>query len=527
MVPSLLLIGPFGPRSCEPPPAPPPAWEVPGAGDVGSDEERPARPRTADQWIVRFGQGDELFIESAVSSWRTVAWSSRWDGERWTGSVALPPFRPDLIGGVAFRSESWLEWMEDGELQLFPMPPTPIVGRRVPEGPATMVRGLHGEPWFFQLSGRYLNSWWWDAGWHQLGRLREDGDDDLLGPGPTVVFDDGGHPIVGWMEPRHVRLQRWNGRHWVDLSTAVEENRDGRLRSIGADGPRLVVVTEVEHHRLALRLHDGTSWRELEVPGRRPATLVAAFLPDGRLVAAWDEPMEQRVIVATLQGAGWAPVGSWPYDAYLSALHIDASPDGRRVLSWAARTLGVVAWNGNGFTDLTPSPASPPFEVARPTVQVDERGDPTVTWVDRDHRYAQQWDGTRWTDPLVVFEPESYEVVRPELPEGAPPPWVYKPRGYAVFDRLVAWTELTGVGDRIQVREWTGQRWEPLGSGVAARCGGVCRQVAIAAGGDAVCVAWIEDGVGLDVRCLTATATGPDRSPAAERRPARPCAAAP
>jgi hypothetical protein len=276
----------------------------------------------------------------------------------------------------------------------------------------------------------YLKQWN-SAAWTGLGGSASG--DGLNPPGRLndggleVEIDGSGRPIVAWSDTASVRVRQWDGSAWVGLAgsdTGVAAGREPGLSVRASDGAVFLtwVGTDAGTPQVYLRQWDGGAWVELSgsasgggisqnqgagADAEWPRVRVDSI---GRPVVAWGAypgNPSHAVYLKRLEGGAWLEVGASATgggigDSWTGGVSLAVDSQDRPVVAWANE---VVRWDGTAWTQLagsgmpfaTSSPVFRPVEVAvdgQDRVVVAWEANETVQW----QVHVARWDNGVWSD---------------------------------------------------------------------------------------------------------------------------------
>lgn len=351
----------------------------------------------------------------------------------------------------------------------------------------------------------------------------------------SIVLDAAGRPIVTWTfgGTNRVRLLRWSGSTWTGASSAAGSDivltEQGYADNVGlvlSSNNLPIVVWEslrVDGFEIYLRAWSGADWSDLGTSSTGPGLSNSsddahgpsiALLPNGRPFVAWADngTGTYRVHVAHWTGTAWAGFLGGNYDEFAQSIYSSLSAvvdsSGRPVVAFVsvnepmAYRFELGAWTRLGTTFTTG--ASSLKMVAEQDSKL------LITWREevssQSEVFARVWDGTGWT---ALGGSGSGGGVSNTLTASNEPTIASANDGKP----FIAWTEGTGTGRQVYLRQWNGTSWAEFPAG-SATGGGVSNMTrgndlpSIAASPERVCVSWHGHGTNggdLDVflRCAT------------------------
>ncbi|WP_170229823.1 hypothetical protein [Polyangium fumosum] len=495
-----------------------------------------------DPWIafapknVRWKAWNEQTADNGVLRYRVHVW---WSDEKGSREAKQPADRP-LFGQIlAFaggsrpriavldtsgqRSElRVVAWENDTPVELTggpgaaDFPPARSHGSlavALPEGsapPAVVVRG-----------GSEIAARIWSAGaYHAPGGAAEP--EDGLGRGvaegiPPAIAMRGGKVAVAWLvdgAKRTIVVRRWTGCTWETApELPLEPGRPGSgLRpalTIDAEGRVLLVFSTSAGGAMVVARWGGGSWEILHVARKEGApggphagqTLVFGVEMDesGAPVVGWADRAKSKLGLSRFleQGQALRLISSDPAPVYITpAMTTDGA--GRPVvgmLDWQIGAFVVYTkrLEGDRFVALPPwtSPPTPNsgFSPERFDLAAGPSGELGLAfrWDPAEAPYVALFKGSSWT---TVLAPGMAGAGDAPGPGGSPA---------LTFDEAgalhVAYTDR--ASGEVLVKRFVGGAWSPNEAGATpgdsvSRSEGASVDPAIAASGEAVCVAWSE-----------------------------------
>jgi hypothetical protein len=338
-----------------------------------------------------------------------------------------------------------------------------------------------------------------------------------------LAADAQGRTMAAWVEWREegrgVRVFRWDGAAWKDLSPGVTSPlglaTSGAL-AVDAEGRPILAALERDERgnpRIHVVRWTGSAWKALPPVARGGNELACPIITlavvgytaaspppalalddEGQPVVAWTSASGRHLElhVARWSGARWEllPIHRTrllrePGDSYGCASQPSLAVRGERlVAAWRhggaeaskspaeaeadllprPEALTVVRWAERRWSTPATFLVGTPFHHGAehprpPAVALDGAGRALLAWTHGDPASStlrlRRWSGTTWEELGGSGTRGVGLAVRYVDPSLA-------------FDEadhpVVAWSALLGGNQEITVRRWTGERWEPLGA---------------------------------------------------------------
>jgi hypothetical protein len=344
---------------------------------------------------------------------------------------------------------------------------------------------------------------WNGNNWVQLGDTAISGNSFLDTDRPSLKVNSAGNPVVSYTESvndsKDVRVKRWNGSSWVQLSSRLNVlSNDAYPPSLALDGLGNPVVAWSEGSSSYLFVKRYLTWFDLsdalDVNVSQPASnSVIARRGNNNPVVAWRESdgTSSNVYAKAWNGLTWLSLGG--------ALDKTLANNGYNP-SIAVRSAGTVhvAWeeNGNIYESfwnnsrwvqqgvdnggaLDTTLANP---AATPSLAIKTTNAPVVAFAENGDIRVRELVGNAWTSLGTILDVTPSKVAqRPSLAlksDNTP---------------MVAWAENLGLNANVYAKEWNGTAWVSLGAEIDNKVNRDAREVVLAIGSDNLpVVAWSE-----------------------------------
>lgn len=307
-------------------------------------------------------------------------------------------------------------------------------------------------------------------------------------PPAALALDDLGNPILAHATLYDFAVSHWDNAAWMSLGQVLPSSNSLANPSIKRlhDGTLFTAITQSQGRLLSVYRRVGSVWFPLEAerpisPEHSPYSL--SLTKSGILGIAFsaaDAP--GRLEIRQWSGSSSAPMGAPiemtdpQFRASSPSLHLD--DNGKHVVAWtevsSGGQFGVIRarqWNGTEWIALGDKinnlpTRGLPQEGARPSVQLDADGTPTVAWIGAIPRsgfetsqhygvYVHRWNGFFWE--------QQGEHLRCDNDSTGRSLNVYNPTLRFTKDgrAIIAWSESTTM-PMVCLRQWDGTRWARL-----------------------------------------------------------------